>query len=89
MKRGFRTLMLLLAAASLTVSCSREKTDFGLDEPTDIQGGAVAYLDLAGGLSVAVHKEGEVVNTHEGDSAVTRNVITRTVNTPDVDNFHV
>ena len=82
-------MMLLLAAASLTVSCSREKTDFGLDEPTDIQGGAVAYLDLAGGLSVAVHKEGEVVNTHEGDSAVTRNVITRTVNTPDVDNFHV
>lgn len=69
--------MLFLAAASLTVSCSREKSGFGIEDPTpDIpsieDGKAMAYLDFSDGLSITVHKDGEVVNTHEGDSAVTR-----------------
>lgn len=85
--------MLLLAAASLTVSCSREKSGFGLDEPTDIQGDAIAYLDLAGGLSVTVHKSPEGVNVYEGDSAASTSTkstrtITRTANT-DVDDYQV
>lgn len=71
--------MLLLAATSLTVSCSREKSGFGIEDPTPnrpgIQDEAMAYLDLSSGLSVTVHKDGEVVNTHEGDSARTRSAV--------------
>ncbi len=67
--------MLLLAAASLTVSCSREKSGFGMEDLTPEGVSGTAYLDLAGGLSVTVHKAGEVVNTHEGDEATaTRSV---------------
>lgn len=44
----------------------------------------MAYLDLAGGLSVSVHKDGEVVSSHESDSQ------TKTRGTEDeVDNYTV
>ena len=75
--------MLFLAAAGLTTGCSREKSGFGIEDTTPEQG-VMAYLDLAGGLSVSVHKDGEVVSSHESDSQ------TKTRGTEDeVDNYTV
>ena len=74
--------MLFLAAASLTVSCSREKSGFGIEDPTSgIQDGkAMAYIDFSD--SITVHEEGEVVITR-GNNPTVRTAIS------DVNDFQV